>query len=529
MNTPSPFHSGEREAQALAGARGVDSWARRAIRPLMPEQHRAFYAGLSFAVLAARDEAGRPWATIVAGEPGFLSAPAANTLRSNARPGPGDALEGALAQGSDVGLLGIDLATRRRNRANGRVVATDGSGFVLGVEQSFGNCPQYIHERAWERSPSRPQPARRTRTLTPEQRARIDAADTFFLATGHRGEGEHESFGMDASHRGGEPGFVRAPDPSRVVYTDFAGNQLFNSIGNLLRDARAGMLFVDFRTGSMLQLTGRATVTWGATRVVTLAIDEVIELPDALPLRWAGDAHALRSLLVRERVRESDDVTSFVLVARDGGPLAPFTAGQHLPIELDLGPHAGRVSRSYSLSNAPSDEHYRITVKRHDRGLVSRLLHEHLDEGSELQARAPAGSFTLAHDDAPVVLVSAGVGLTPMVSMLHSLVNEGPARDVFFVHGARDMAHHSLAREVRALAAKSPRVRVHVAYSAPRPGDRGHDATGRLDGALIARAVSRPEARYYLCGPLAFVASMRAQLEGAGVDPTRIESEDFAA
>ena len=169
---PSPFHAGEQQVQSRLGVReSIEPWARKVVRPCLSEEHRSFYASLPFLVVAARDAAERPWVTILAGEPGFASAPDPGALAIRARPVPGDALEHGLAPGSDVGLLGIELATRRRNRVNGRI-ENDGSGaLVCAVDQTFGNCPQYIREREWHRvegeAPGMPKTGRR---LTPSQR-----------------------------------------------------------------------------------------------------------------------------------------------------------------------------------------------------------------------------------------------------------------------------------------------------------------------------------------------------------------------
>lgn len=531
----SVFHRGERAVQERLGVRDVEGWARKIVRPYLPEQHRQFYRELPYLVVAARDEEGRAWATLLAGPPGFVSSPSPTTLRLAARPVAGDALEHALTGGADLGLLGIALSSRRRNRANGRV-APDGDGLLFTVDQSFGNCPQYIHERAWRWAHTEPGPVTRTDGLRPFHIDGIERADTFFIASGYRGRGDDPRFGMDASHRGGEPGFAAVESPRRIVFPDYAGNNHFNTIGNLLVDPRVGVTFVDFATGGLLQITGRATVDFdseavaaipGARRLVVVDIEEVVDLPAALPLRWDGDGDSVRSLRVVDKVRESEDVTSFVLKARDGGPLPDFEAGQHLPLELAIDGLPQPVRRTYSLSNGPGEGRYRLTIKREPKGLVSRLLHDHVAIGAVVGARRPAGDFVLAPGDHPAVLVSAGVGLTPMVSMLHVLADPSRSAPVWFFHGARDGAHHPLGDEVRRLAGARDGITTHVRYSRPRPEDGGHDAAGRLDGATIAEAVDRFDAHYYLCGPVAFMAAVQSELEHAGVAPERIHSESF--
>lgn len=534
MAALSPFHEGEQQIQERLGVRKIEDWARKVVRGALPEEHRAFHTALPFLVAAAQDARGRPWATLLVGPAGFVTSPDPRSLVIDAAPLPGDALEGALRAGSDLGLLGIEFSTRRRNRLNGRIARSGSGPVVVSVEQTFGNCPRYIHERQWRRVPNaNAAPPLRSDRLSPSQRAWIAAADTLFIASGYRGEGESPAFGMDASHRGGEPGFVATEDDTHLVIPDYAGNNHFNTLGNLLLDPRAGLLFVDFAAGSLLQLTGRAQIDWrpeaafrfpGAKRLVRFEIEEVVALPGALPLRWEEDAAAVRSLRLVEKIRESADVASFVFEANDGGPLPAFEAGQHLPLELEI--EGTLVRRTYSLSGAPDAGRYRISVKRTAQGLASRHLHDATGVGAVLRARPPSGDFVLG-GRRPVVLVSAGIGVTPLLGMLHALAAEGGERPVLFVHGARDSRHHPLAREIRALAARRAGISVHVAFSRPLPDDVGHDSVGRVDGALLDRLAPPPDAHYYLCGPAAFMAALQGDLEGRGVSVRRIHTESF--
>ncbi len=286
-------------------------------------------------------------------------------------------------------------------------------------------------------------------------------------------------------------------------------------------------------------ITGTASIDWdsaavarvpGARRLVTVEIEQIVELPRALPLRWDADADAVRSLRLIEKIPESADVTSFVFEARDGGPLPEFEAGQHLPIELEVPEYSEPVRRTYSLSGGPSQARYRISVKREPRGTASRFLHDHMETGTIISSRQPAGGFMLSCSTCPVVLVSAGVGLTPMVSMLHVLAAERGGRPVWFVHGARDGAHHPLAREVRELCQARSGIALHVAYSRPRPEDTmgtDFDGTGRVDGALLAGLIKNPGAHYFLCGPTRFMANLQTGLEGRGIPVAQIHTETF--
>lgn len=296
-----PFHAGERRVQDRAGTRArMEVAGPRLIRDHMPDQHRELFEKLPYLVAGAVDALGQPWATILTGAPGFVTT-TAQELRIAALPDPLDPVRQALQPGAAIGLLGIELSTRRRNRMNGRIRKMDSSGPTVDVVQSFGNCPKYIHIRQHHRL-SRPRPVTRlaeTAALGPEARAMIESADTFFIATTSGQQAEGRTQGIDVSHRGGEPGFVTVQSSdigTQLLVPDYVGNGFFNTLGNLALDSRAGLLFVDFAQGHLLQLAARADVIWhdaetsaetGAARVLELEISGGQWLQDALDLRWA--------------------------------------------------------------------------------------------------------------------------------------------------------------------------------------------------------------------------------------------------
>ncbi|HEY8289581.1 MAG TPA: pyridoxamine 5'-phosphate oxidase family protein [Acetobacteraceae bacterium] len=285
-----PFHSGELEAQQRAGVRSEGA----GIRNWMPDQHRDFFALLPFLPIATLDEEGWPVATVLSGAPGFISSPDPNTLRVNATPNPVDPAARYLQRGSPAAVLGIALETRRRNRANGVITAADNDGLTLHVTQSFGNCPKYIQTREW--APARHETAATCESLTSldaEAGALVDAADTFFVATSS-GPGAGPAGGVDISHRGGRPGFIRR-DGTLLTIPDFRGNRYFNTLGNLLLNPRAALLFIDWSSGSLLQLRGVVEIQWdgeesgeftGAERLWRLRITDGWRIRNALPLRW---------------------------------------------------------------------------------------------------------------------------------------------------------------------------------------------------------------------------------------------------
>ena len=296
----SPFHAGELAIQARFGAQErMDKQARRMVRDYLPEQHQQFFAQLSYLIVGTVDAVGNLWASILVGEPGFLSSPDEHTLRVAAQPLVGDPLTTTLAEGIDIGLLGIELHTRRRNRLNGNITAIHADSFDVHVGQSFGNCPQYIQARMFELVESDPTipKVHQFTTLGAAERAIITAADTFFIATAYQAESAGAARGVDVSHRGGKPGFVRIDDNGTLTVPDFSGNCHFNTFGNLELNPRGGLLFVDFDSGDLLYLTGTAEVIWeeteainyeGAERLFRFRLVRGYRIESSLPLRWSN-------------------------------------------------------------------------------------------------------------------------------------------------------------------------------------------------------------------------------------------------
>lgn len=264
----SPFHAGERAVQERLGVRErMEQAGRRMVRDFMPDEHREFFEDLPFVVAAGADVKGELWASLLVGEPGFVRAPEPRQLVVQPRALPGDPFTENVTLGAPLGLLGIELSTRRRNRLNGRIVRTANDEVELLVEQSFGNCKQYIQARAGGFAPetARTAPSLEGSTLSVEATRILERTDTAFIATasGHARAGANE--GLDASHRGGRPGFIRVEqgrDGSVLTLPDFSGNNMFNTFGNLEVNPRAGFLALDFSSGAVLSLSGTANVIW---------------------------------------------------------------------------------------------------------------------------------------------------------------------------------------------------------------------------------------------------------------------------
>jgi hypothetical protein len=296
---PEAFHEGERILQDQSGlAERLARLGPQVIRDHMPEQHRRFFALLPFVIVGSIDERRQPTASLLAEPPGFISSPDDRTLRIDALPREDDPLAGNLRRDGPLALLGIQPHTRRRNRANGRVIARDGHGFELMVRQSFGNCPKYIHAREAVYVGARE--SRRvvvTPALDERQRALIARADTFFIASAHpeAHESGARSHGVDVSHRGGAPGFVHFVGDDTFVIPDFRGNNFYNTLGNLVLNPAAGLLFIDVASGDLLQIDAHAQAVAGGHplagrdgtgRIVRFVVRGARWVPGASPLEF---------------------------------------------------------------------------------------------------------------------------------------------------------------------------------------------------------------------------------------------------
>ncbi len=257
---PEPFHAGELRAQRLAGGGPAGA----PIRSRMPDQHRQFFPLLPFVCVSVADEDGWPLATLLHGEPGFASSPAPGQLRIATLPDLDDPAHAHLKPGAAIGLLGIDLATRRRNRENGLLARVDGDGLLVDVRQSFGNCPKYIHVRRLARVVRERGLVETFGAEPPQDAARLIAAcETMFVASASGDAVQAGARGLDISHRGGAAGFLRLSG-NAITVPDYPGNRYFNTLGNLLLEPRAALVMVDLDSGDILQLQGVAEVAWRA-------------------------------------------------------------------------------------------------------------------------------------------------------------------------------------------------------------------------------------------------------------------------
>ncbi|MHC1551558.1 2Fe-2S iron-sulfur cluster-binding protein [Phyllobacterium sp. K27] len=565
----SPWHQGEKELQNVVGVlEKMDDIGRRFVRTRLIEQHRNFYPQLPFVVVGTVDDNGDPWATFLAGRLGFMRAIDEHTLNIAALRDPNDPAVRGMNDGDAIGILGIELHTRRRNRLNGIVSNGTDTQIDLQVVHSFGNCPRYIQYRDYQFVRD---PAIEFHTMVEvldglyeEAKDLILKADTFFVASYAEVDGNRQ---VDVSHRGGKPGFVRIGPDGLLTIPDFNGNLFFNTLGNIVLNGRAGLVFANFHTGEVLQMSGRAEVILdspeiaafqGAERLWNFRPERIFRRREALALRWAtredgvspfstmtGDwdqtaerlkaaelAKTWRPFKVDRIADESSLIKSIYLSPDDGAGVIPYKAGQHLPVRISIDGQSAPVIRTYTLSVAPSDGTYRISVKKD--GRVSRILHQ-LTVGSIIEARAPAGSFTIdPFEPRPAVLLAAGVGITPMLAMLGHIVYEGlrkqRIRKTWMIYSARSKAEQGFSAELADLVNQANgAVRLVKVLSTPDEATHGvdFDEPGRINMALLKKVLPFDDFDFYLCGPPAFMQDTYTGLRSLNVQDKRIFAESF--
>lgn len=297
----SPFHDGEQWLQLRYGVlEHVHSYATRGIRTFMPDQHRKFYGTLPYVFIGIAGKEGQIFATVLWGTEGFIGSPDAETLTIQATFEPADPIWDYLKEGAEIGLLGLQFWSRRRNRLNGRITDVSENGFSIKVSQSFGNCPKYIQKRILiGRKTYQKKHLSYTDTraaLSHEDRMSIEKMDTFFIASASSNLGIDEKHGTDMSHRGGKAGFVKILSDGTLLVPDFSGNKHFNTFGNIVQNPHVAILFIDFQSGSLLHISGTAKIlsdgetAWqyeGAERYLHITPVSVIARNNRLPFLWS--------------------------------------------------------------------------------------------------------------------------------------------------------------------------------------------------------------------------------------------------
>ncbi|MGH1426974.1 MAG: pyridoxamine 5'-phosphate oxidase family protein [Arenicella sp.] len=580
----SPFHAGEQAMQDRLGIRQeVEDIGRRLIRSYMPDQHRDFFEKLPFMVVGSVDEHGWPWTSIITGSPGFAHSPEPTVLTLKTPIHPLDPLNSnTKANNAKLGLLGIEPATRRRNRMNAAIHESNDSSMTLRVDQSFGNCPKYIHTRDLDfvRDPSTlsNNTTKKIFTKLDENALHLIAtADTFFVSSYVFEPDSHSIQGVDASHRGGKPGFIHIENNSLTI-PDYYGNNLFNTLGNFLKNPKAGLLFTDFITGNVLMLTGTVELRWeddasiehyhGAERAWTFHLNHGFWLTDFLPFRapvkeyspfvenlgdWKNNIStfpkptkttAWNTYKIERIERESSVVKSFYLTPTDRQPLPQFKAGQFLPVRLHdksslTTDSASPLIRTYTLSSAPHNDWLRISVKREKNGQASQWLHDQYLVGDTIECQPPRGDFVISDaNDKHAVLLAGGIGITPMLSIVEDVTHQNRhaqrQRKLTIFHASKSSHERAFYSHMKSLESQSDGAIHYVSIlsdnnhtNSPETHAINADHIGRLDAKLLQRHLRLDDYDFYICGPAGFMQSSYDALISLGISDSRIHAEAF--
>lgn len=561
------FHEGEQYIQEKLGVRErMEIFGQRVIRDHFPQQHREFYGQLSFLFAGHADAEGQVWASILCGDNGFISTPDERTIKIDTKPLPGDPLTQSLKKELQLGFLGIELPTRRRNRFSATLSDVNAAGFELNIDQTFGNCPQYIQSRTLKARAEKTRVSVEELTHFDEEvMSLIEQADTFFVASHSGNSIRGKASGADVSHRGGKPGFVQVDDIKTLTIPDYLGNNHFNTLGNFHVNSAAGLLFIDFDRGDVISLTGHAEILWdnaeidyfqGAERAWRFTLSRLVKMKGVLPFVFDFDNYApttsitgtwqsaneqrqLQSNLnswkqyrLTNIVQESKDVKAFYLRPIDG--VKPvFNAGQYLTLKRDI--DGKELVRTYTLACSPHDLHYRIAVKREVNGAFSTYMHDELNVGDLIECKAPRGDFfidTMA--ESPAILLAGGIGITPILAMArHCVLDATRTRQMRELHvfcSVSTPQERSFYAELNQLAERSQGLmKVYWALTDPQGAKPGSDYQihGRLNAQVMKTALRLDNYQVFICGPEAYMQSMYDMCLALGISDNNIFSEAF--
>lgn len=557
------YHPGELAAQDKAGTRGAAAELALGKRSALSfsSGHDAFLAAQSFAALASVDVRNQSvWVTPLFCESGDLRAISEHEIAVAASCIPNSEILEFIEPGTPLSLLGIDLNRRIRHRINGTSLASmnrESRGLSLQVEEYSPNCPKYINRRQIIH-PSNKVPAinrdakAEPRTqLTPDDQAFVRRMDTLWIGS------YAPSVGADCNHRGGQPGFIRVISPSTIEWPEYRGNGMFFTSGNLESYDRAGVTLVDFGSGSIIQMTGLATVDWahdgryeGASRKIVFHITSLIRTDHVTNHRWqrldyspynpvvAGaeildsESHYPQVATLAKIVDENEQVKTFRFVIPRR---IAFLPGQYVTFEFANIPNGEPLEvRTWTLSETPNsingDNTLDITVKRVPNGLVTNWLHDHAEIGMQARLLGIQGEMTAVRLDIAtqkptvpkhLLLLSAGIGITPSLAMVRGIgaFSLQDQTDITMIHVERHETHLISQSELLRRARHYPNFRYTNIISSRE---------GRLTKAALEKMVpNAANQEAYICGPAQFMRDMTEYLVSMGVPAGQIYTESF--
>jgi ferredoxin-NADP reductase len=547
------LHVGERMLQLRSPAvahldNGLEAW-----HELIPRQ----FASSKLFAITWLDEAGISQGEAWCGDVTAAVAPDAASLRIQSCCLADIARKYSLSKGQLISVIGLSEAQRRQGRITATIAEFVDDGLRLDMIQGFGTDLPYVHRRIFQESSRISGNADyRTIAMASEQARLIIAnADTLLIAS-RPDDGALSSFGLDVSHRAILPGMLMQDGHDRVAWAELAGSRFFSTLGNIMVDPRLTVLVLSQKYPQLLKLHGTGEILWRSkeamekfghetairVQVERLSIADnnwrsgsrlVNYAPELLSYRNVEDFTGEEEIPVRvsQKIAETDDATSLYLERTDGLPLLPYHAGQHVYLTAKT-----ELVRPYTLSSySQFPKSYQITVKRSlsdsDPGAMSALLHDRIGPGDALQISRPTGKFVLpASLKEPLVFLSAGIGLTPMVAMAEELALRGPEHPIWFIHGNRRLKMVALSAQMQALRSMLPRSNWKIRLSDPSTSDRlGQDyhSHGHLDIEYLKATLPFDRYIFYVCGPDRFVDELSGGLVDLGLQRDQIMVEAF--
>lgn len=509
-------------------------------------------AGLETIAIATEGEEGFPRIEVLVAPRGFLKTEDEGARLDVDLSGAG--LSTGFHKGAPFALLALFDGPRTRFRLSGQIAGNTGTAVAVNITQHFSADGRYLPE--WERRPASHVPPDmtadlQTRTdLNDEMQAFLADADVILVASRTPALDAGEGNGLDISMRAGLPGFVQRVDSTGFVWPEYPGSEHFSTLGNLMLDARCTLLVTAAGRNEALELSGHAEIAWkneiaqgaGSEYAVQFKVCAACFVADRFGAiyrlrNYAPDLLEMplppappRRMRITRRAAETRDAVSLYLQDERQRPLRPLPAGQYLTLTLSDG-----EARDYTVSSfSPRPSGYRVTVKRYppeEGGRGGSVQAHALDVGAELDVGGPHGLFMLPRRlERPIVMVSSGIGITPMIGFAEELAWRAPNHPVWFIHGARNGASMVFARSLRALRNELPNARWHVRFSQPRGDDRpdaDYQSAGRVDVALLQELLPFGSYDFYLCGPDPFIAAIVRGLRSLDVPPARIHTESF--
>ncbi|KAK9904261.1 hypothetical protein WJX75_008022 [Coccomyxa subellipsoidea] len=569
-NGPSPFHPGEQKIQTLVGARDLSealgrNWHKKKISP----SSASFFASQSLLYFTSRDSEGDIWASALVGKPGFILAPDSIHLRvSPPRRYHGD--PAPLRIGDPIGTTAIVLETRQRERVNGIIESVSAESLTIAVHTSFSSCPKFIQARKLELLAEDLATVGEKRAVHrgghevgPEERDLIKRADMFMMASGYEGplpNGDGYA-GLDISHRGGQPGFVRLEGSGTLKWPDYLGNLTFTTLGNLMEDPRAGIFLMDFVTGDTLQLTGRAQILFdehdmpGAERTIEFVTERWVRVEAALPIRAPGPVsyspfnprgpYQYSESLVQERIHQlrnnyvsKDSLVEYLAcvdVRQESWNVKTYTF---------QAPRQGYLKFVFKANTNTIS----ITVKKV--GKASGWLWHNMAQLRTIAFRGLDGVFTsdLIPTDATtqkLLLIAGGIGITPMRPMFLGFLKRG--LDVTLLYSVRSLDDAVFLPQLTEVAQKSSKAegasaRIYVNVTGDGSCAFGSSKScaakglenfwvgckGRITAAQMSKVVPDLEQRVaFLCGPSAMMDSITETLSSLKFPLQNLHTESF--